>query len=145
MVIGTPAIAGNTYNWSPAIGLSATNIAQPSANPTSTTSYTVTVTAANGCTSTDVVTVNFREGSVGNVVWNDVNGDGIFNEAASEGINGVNVELWSVGTDNTQGTNDDVLVQSTVTSTQSGAPGQYNFKICNSKLLCEIPNFHERK
>jgi hypothetical protein len=56
--IGTAAVAGNSYSWSPATGLSATNIAQPTANPTATTTYTVTVTAANGCTSTDAVVVN---------------------------------------------------------------------------------------
>ncbi|MBK7764288.1 MAG: hypothetical protein IPI46_13245 [Bacteroidetes bacterium] len=56
--IGTAAIAGNSYSWSPSIGLSATNIAQPIANPLSTTNYTVTVTGTNGCTATDVVTVN---------------------------------------------------------------------------------------
>ena len=43
-----------TYSWSPATGLSATNIASPVANPTSTTPYTVTVTDWNG----DVVSVS---------------------------------------------------------------------------------------
>ncbi|QLH47871.1 MAG: hypothetical protein HWD58_21055 [Bacteroidota bacterium] len=56
--IGTSAIGGNTYSWSPATGLSATNIAQPTSSPTTTTTYTVTVTGSNGCTATDVVTVN---------------------------------------------------------------------------------------
>lgn len=132
-VIGTTAIAGNTYSWSPATGLSATNIAQPTASVTSNTTYTVTVTGANGCTTTDVVIVNFREGSVGNYVWNDLNADGLNNEGASEGINGVTVELWSLGTDNTQGTSDDVLEGSTTTANNTtGNPGYYNFKICNS-------------
>jgi gliding motility-associated-like protein len=56
--IGTPAIAGHTYSWSPAIGLSSTTVAQPMANPPVTTSYTLTVTnTASGCVSTDVVVV----------------------------------------------------------------------------------------
>lgn len=49
-----------TYAWSPATGLSATNIANPVASPTSTQTYTVTTTL-NGCTSASdsvVVTVN---------------------------------------------------------------------------------------
>ncbi len=53
------ASGGTTYSWSPATGLSNANIANPVANPSSTTSYTVT--ASNGsCSSTDVmvVTVN---------------------------------------------------------------------------------------
>lgn len=52
---GTP---GYSYNWSPAVGLSATNIASPTASPTATTTYTVTVTDANGCTDDDQVTVS---------------------------------------------------------------------------------------
>jgi hypothetical protein len=57
VAIGTPAISGNTYLWVPASGLSATNIAQPVANPIATTVYTVTVTGTNGCTSTGTVTI----------------------------------------------------------------------------------------
>ncbi|QLH47874.1 MAG: hypothetical protein HWD58_21070 [Bacteroidota bacterium] len=56
--IGTTAIGGNTYSWSPSTGLNATNIAEPTASPSSSTTYTVTVTGSNGCTATDVVTVN---------------------------------------------------------------------------------------
>ncbi|QLH46269.1 MAG: hypothetical protein HWD58_11940 [Bacteroidota bacterium] len=59
--IGTAAVAGNTDSWLPATGLSATNIAQPTANPTSTTTYTVTVTGSNGCTATATVTINVNK------------------------------------------------------------------------------------
>jgi hypothetical protein len=54
------ATGASTYVWSPATGLSATNIASPVASPTTTTTYTVTGTASNGCTGTSsvVVTVN---------------------------------------------------------------------------------------
>lgn len=45
-----------SYSWSPATGLSATNVANPIANPKTTTTYTVTRTT-HGCTSTDNVTV----------------------------------------------------------------------------------------
>jgi len=55
--IGTAAVAGNTYSWSPATGLSSTTIAVPTATPTTTTTYTLTVTNAAGCTATDVVVV----------------------------------------------------------------------------------------
>ena len=54
--IGTAAITGNTYAWSPSLGLSNAGIAQPIANTTDT--YTLTVTkTSNGCSSTDAVTV----------------------------------------------------------------------------------------
>ncbi len=46
-----------SYAWSPATGLSATNIANPVAQPLDTTTYTVQVTDGNGCTQTDAVTV----------------------------------------------------------------------------------------
>jgi len=49
------ATGGPSYSWLPATGLSSTTIANPIANPTSTTNYTVTVTNAFGCTNTDVV------------------------------------------------------------------------------------------
>jgi gliding motility-associated-like protein len=50
-----------TYSWSPATGLSATNIANPTASPAVTTVYTVNATDANGCPAAAVnvtVTVN---------------------------------------------------------------------------------------
>ena len=40
---------GASYAWSPAAGLSATNIANPSASPASTTTYTVSITDVNAC------------------------------------------------------------------------------------------------
>lgn len=54
------ATGGLTYSWLPTIGLSNPNIANPVATPSSTTTYTVYVTDANGCTQPDeiIVTVN---------------------------------------------------------------------------------------
>lgn len=51
------ASGGTQYNWAPSAGLSSTTDANPIANPTVTTSYTVTVTDGS-CTATDVVVVN---------------------------------------------------------------------------------------
>ncbi|MEX2379605.1 MAG: hypothetical protein WD530_02610, partial [Vicingaceae bacterium] len=42
------AIPGATYSWSPSTGLSDPNIAQPIANPSSTTTYTMSVTLPGG-------------------------------------------------------------------------------------------------
>ncbi len=55
--IGTPAIPGYTYSWSPAAGLSDAHIAQPIATPASTTTYTLTVTGTNSCMASAEVTV----------------------------------------------------------------------------------------
>ncbi|MGD0710707.1 MAG: PKD domain-containing protein [Bacteroidales bacterium] len=54
------ASGGNTYAWSPVTGLSNSTISNPVANPTTTTSYIVTVTDLNGCSAKDtmVLTVN---------------------------------------------------------------------------------------
>ncbi|WP_187262358.1 Ig-like domain-containing protein [Pontibacter beigongshangensis] len=51
------ASGGDTYSWSPAIGLNNPKVASPIASPEVTTTYTVTVTTNGGCVSTDEVTV----------------------------------------------------------------------------------------
>lgn len=51
---------GATYSWSPPDGLSCTNCPGPNANPTVTTTYTVTVYDVNGCSSSDEVTVTIE-------------------------------------------------------------------------------------
>ena len=57
--IGSPALPGVDYFWTPSTGLSCTNCAQPIASPTSTTTYTVTATFQGSCLfyPTDDVTV----------------------------------------------------------------------------------------
>ncbi|MBE0640428.1 MAG: hypothetical protein IH599_00225, partial [Bacteroidales bacterium] len=57
--IGMLAEQGATYLWSPSTGLSATNIANPIASPTSTRTYTLRVTKGS-CTRTDNVIVTVR-------------------------------------------------------------------------------------
>jgi gliding motility-associated-like protein len=52
---------GGTFTWSPATGLSSTTIANPVANPATTTTYTLTVLASNGCTATDQVVITVDE------------------------------------------------------------------------------------
>ncbi|MCH8902832.1 MAG: gliding motility-associated C-terminal domain-containing protein [Bacteroidetes bacterium] len=51
------ATGGGNYSWSPSTGLSCTDCPNPTANPVVTTTYTVVVTDAFGCTKTDSVTV----------------------------------------------------------------------------------------
>ncbi|MEX0812320.1 MAG: T9SS type A sorting domain-containing protein [Chitinophagales bacterium] len=45
--LGTPAIAGLSYSWSPTKGLDNSSIAQPTANPDSNMKYTLTITDDN--------------------------------------------------------------------------------------------------
>ena len=50
-----------SYNWSPANGLSSTNIATPIASPLTSTNYIVTGTSVKGCTSKQAVSVNVKQ------------------------------------------------------------------------------------
>ncbi|MDQ3108977.1 MAG: gliding motility-associated C-terminal domain-containing protein, partial [Bacteroidota bacterium] len=47
--------AGSTYSWGPSTGLGDPAVANPVASPLGTTSYTVFVTDANGCTGSDTM------------------------------------------------------------------------------------------
>ena len=68
MIGGMPAATGGaggyTFMWAPSTGLSAANIANPMANPATTTIYTLTVTDINGCTSTDAVTLTVNQSPI---------------------------------------------------------------------------------
>ncbi len=59
VVLAAPLASTSTYLWSPAAGLSATNIANPIATPDFTTTYTVITTSANNaCRDTAKVKIN---------------------------------------------------------------------------------------
>jgi photosystem II stability/assembly factor-like uncharacterized protein len=60
-VIGTPAVSGNTYLWDPAVDLNSAYMANPTASPSATMQYTLTVTGANGCVAHDTVVVNLLQ------------------------------------------------------------------------------------
>ncbi len=49
--------SGVSYSWSPAADLNNPNVASPIATPKESTIYTLTITDANGCTTTDSMTV----------------------------------------------------------------------------------------
>jgi len=51
------ATGASGYSWSPATGLSATNIANPLSNPAGSISYTVTGSSAAGCTAADTIRI----------------------------------------------------------------------------------------
>lgn len=52
------ANGGTGYSWSPQVALSNATIKNPVASPTLTTTYTVAVTGANGCSASDVIIVS---------------------------------------------------------------------------------------
>ncbi|MBL0340660.1 MAG: proprotein convertase P-domain-containing protein [Bacteroidetes bacterium] len=60
---GTSTLAASgadSYLWSPATGLSATNVASVNASPAATTTYTVTGTNTNGCSASQNVTITIN-------------------------------------------------------------------------------------
>ena len=70
ITLGAAPVAGYTYSWSPATGLSSATVANPTfslPNLTSTpiiVTYTLTATTANGCVSTGTVTVTVNPAAV---------------------------------------------------------------------------------
>jgi autotransporter-associated beta strand protein len=97
---GSPtASAGSgtyTYSWSPPTGLSSTSVANPTASPSITTSYTVTVSDSVGCTaqSSVTVTVNPRPTSVVSGSSTTCNGGSAVIQAVLTGTGPWNV-TWS--------------------------------------------------
>ncbi|MBL7816022.1 MAG: gliding motility-associated C-terminal domain-containing protein [Saprospiraceae bacterium] len=78
----------------------------------------------NGCKDTVKVVVNgcLPTLSLGNVVWNDANNNGV-KDATESGLANVAVELWNVGLDGVKGTNDDLLL----TAQNTDNAGNYLF------------------
>jgi gliding motility-associated-like protein len=68
--------AGN-YLWTPAIGLNATNVLNPTATPTITTTYTLRITTSQGCTNKDDVVVTVIPYCIKPLNAFTPNGDGI--------------------------------------------------------------------
>jgi len=70
--LGASAVSGSTYSWSPSTGLSSSTVANPTASPATTTTYTVTETNASGCTASNTVTVTVVYPAI-NVLGNSTN------------------------------------------------------------------------
>lgn len=66
-----------TYLWTPPTGLSAANVLNPIATPTTTTTYTLRITTAQGCTNTDDMVVTVVPYCVKPLNAFTPNGDGI--------------------------------------------------------------------
>ena len=84
---------GTSYIWSN--GMTASSI---TVSPTVTTTYTVTITNANGCSTIADTTITVNNcGQIGNFVWQDLNANGI-QDLGEPGIEGVHVILLKNGT-----------------------------------------------
>jgi hypothetical protein len=89
---------------------------------TATGTYTLQVDV-NGCKDTINITkpvcTPIPTMSLGNLVFNDTNNDGILNNGET-GISGIEVQLYGVGPDGIKGTADDILVGTQTTTSTGG-------------------------
>ncbi len=87
----TGGITAYSYLWTPATGLSSSNDSITDATPVITTPYTLTVTDANGCTSSSTVTISILPVPVSTIT---LTGDSLFASTAdsySWFLNGNNI------------------------------------------------------
>ncbi|MDP4261204.1 MAG: gliding motility-associated C-terminal domain-containing protein [Bacteroidota bacterium] len=91
--------SSGSYLWTPSAGLSASNILNPSASPSQTTTYTLKVTTSQGCVAADSIVITvvpycvkpmeaFTPNGDGiNDVWLVTNGTGCLDKAKAEVYN----------------------------------------------------------
>jgi len=89
------ASGGSSYQWTPATGLSATDILNPIASPTETTTYTVSIIDVCGVSQEDDVTVTVFEESSLNLggTINECEGNTVVLDVTSPG----SIYEWSTG------------------------------------------------
>lgn len=103
-VIDATIPSGTTYSWSPTTGINNPNIANPEFSPTTTTTYTVTISDVCGDTTVEEFTLSVLpiEDPIFNPVAPICDGDSI-GELPTTSINGI-VGTWSPNLNNTQTT-----------------------------------------
>jgi SdrD B-like domain/Secretion system C-terminal sorting domain len=126
-----PTNVGN-YPITPVLNQSPTTDANNDANATTGYSGKVTINVAGTGVQVNNTTIDAgyktNIGSIGNYVWKDANADGLANDGAANGVNGVKVYLYSPGVDGIVGNGDDVLLDSTTTANDAtGNAGYYKF------------------
>ncbi|MFK7935649.1 MAG: SdrD B-like domain-containing protein, partial [Saprospiraceae bacterium] len=125
---GTITGTWSTANVAASANLSGSEFTASTALEGQTITFTYTLDPIGApCTANTydvMLTVNDCYVSIGNLVWGDTDNDGLFNNGET-GIDGVTVELYSLGADDIKGTVDDVLKG--MQATASG--GLYRFDL----------------
>ncbi|MDZ4669211.1 MAG: PKD domain-containing protein, partial [bacterium] len=85
-------------------------------------------------------------GSLGDYVWIDINKNGLQDEPANLGLNGIKVYLYGSGLDNLIGGGDDELLDSTFTGNNFvGNPGYYKFiELASGKYYVKFQTSYEQ-
>ncbi|MEN3943514.1 putative Ig domain-containing protein [Prosthecobacter sp. SYSU 5D2] len=120
------------------MSLTAGGIITGQASATTTASFTINVTDAYGCSTLWEFSLSVRGLSVGNLVYNDVNLNGL-RDVGEPGVEGATVQLWRTGADMAiggSGQNADTQVGSAQTTGDNGsyafaglAPGHYYVRL----------------
>jgi len=118
------ASGGITYSWSPATGLSATNISNPVANPLVSTTYNVNVVNINGCSASSSVAITVKPLPVVNVTGNNASCAGLNNASATANT--------TVGTSPFQYLWNTVPAQTTQTATNLQPGVTYNVTVTDA-------------
>jgi uncharacterized repeat protein (TIGR01451 family) len=109
-----------------------------SGNPTAIGPFTFTVHVedSSGCGAADqVCSIEIKTlGAIGDYVWIDTNGNGKQDEPATNGVNGVTVNLYTCDDTNT-------VLATTVTADNAGNPGYYLFT--NLVAGCYVVGFEK--
>jgi gliding motility-associated-like protein len=77
---GSASGTGNTYTWTPSLGLSNTNILTPQANPDNTTTYYLEVENSFGCTAKDSTIIVVNEECMSPMKIFTPNNDGFYDK-----------------------------------------------------------------
>lgn len=97
------ASGGGTYKWTPDFAIGNPNIANTWARPPTTTTYTVTVTAPNGCESTASTTVTINDPTPLAITGPNINRCGVDNATFNPDITTqlpIDTYLWSSSNSN---------------------------------------------
>ncbi|TNF30988.1 MAG: PKD domain-containing protein [Bacteroidetes bacterium] len=107
-------VGGEQLAWSPAAGLDNAAIANPTATPAATTTYTLNVVDANGCTASDAIQITVNPLPVADAGPDQTICDG---DVTSMAASGGTVYSWSPTTDLTDPTSATTSASPTTTTT----------------------------